>query len=392
MILPVHIIVPDTNVLRAEPSGDIVSPKFCDRLKLLRKAHQVKLYVPSIVRSEIVFQKLRVAGDELAKGKNSLSTVARMSGLKFPVHISAKKLREAIFMRFDEWLASVDGKLVETPISEIDWLRTIELSVWREPPFDPPETKKEKGFRDSLVLETACSIIRQHENAKVWLLTGDERLKIAFSAREPQSSVCADIEALEGHLALIKTQVSEQYAQQLVNAANEMWEINRKGNLYDSLAVEEAVKTEYAATLRTPSILSKSSFPVGRPFPLSILQQPRDDLSPVGQPVVHVMEVRSTNVTARLFIWCTTIKYMQLYQPVGASLLLMAGGPKELTLVFDVHWTSKVTRQPTIVEPKLESIVKKSQSLEMPRALLEYLANVMGTQKEVPGEAEPESE
>lgn len=391
MIFPTHIIVPDTNVLRAEPAGEIVSQKFCDRLKSLREAHQVKLYVPSIVRSEIVFQKLRVASDELAKGRNALSTVARMTGLTFPHLISEEKLREAIFMKFDEWLVSVDGKRVETPISEIDWQRTIELSVWREPPFDPPETKKEKGFRDLLVLETACSIIRQHENANVWLLTGDERLKTAFVTRERQSSVCADIEALEGHLALIKTQKSEVYVQQLMNAANEMWDKNHEGSLYADLAVEESVKTEYAATLRNPSILIKSSFPVGRPFPLSILQQPRGDLSPVGEPTVQVMEVRSTKVTANLFYWCTTIKYMQLYHPVGGSLFLMAGGPQELTLIFDIHWTSTVTREPTIVEPKLESIVKRRQSLETQRALLEYLAKVMGTQKEITDEAGPNS-
>ena len=59
----------------------------------------------------------------------------------------------------------------------IHWKRLIEAAVWCVPPFSPPSTEHEKGFKDSLVLETVLDVWATNEHADITFVTNDKLLR-----------------------------------------------------------------------------------------------------------------------------------------------------------------------------------------------------------------------
>jgi hypothetical protein len=152
-------LIPDSNALFTENQSHLVAPAFESSLLVLRKLALggISVAVPSIVCGERCYQIVQAVEQQLSNASHGAKVVAKISGLVSSLP-KISEIRGAIEKRFEKWLTSVDAVELPTPIDSITWARVIADSIWRLPPFEPnKDSKKEKGFRDCMVLETVVA-------------------------------------------------------------------------------------------------------------------------------------------------------------------------------------------------------------------------------------------
>lgn len=145
--------------------------------------------------------------------------------------------------------------LLNLDSSRVDWVRLSNDAVFRRPPFEPGE--KEKGFRDSLIMESFVQLVEQSPSTpslcRVVLVTEDDLLSRAVRARTEHRTnvaILASIEELKSLINTLVSKVSEEFVTALkTTAATYFFDRSNKEGLYYKFDVRKIIKNKFGKQL-----------------------------------------------------------------------------------------------------------------------------------------------
>jgi hypothetical protein len=170
----------------------------------------------------------------------------------------------------------------------VDWASLIDRSTTRSPPFE--EGPKEKGFRDSIVLETFDQLVTQMSVTKgyprIVLITNDGRLKEAFDKRMSGKSNVLRVDDIEGLKSILNAYVSdipEKDLKALLQRAQLAF-ISRDATegLFHEWAIERAIRQDHSSELlglpqdANPSSITTDLLSVG---PTAFVSKTNDEIT-----------------------------------------------------------------------------------------------------------------
>lgn len=172
-----QLIIVDTNVLFMPEKTHVVSTEFEAIWKQYKDQHGFKLILPETVYGELLFQHTSTALKKLNRINQQLNELSLIAGKKYPHKLSENRVKCDVQERLDAWLKENDASVEATPIKHINWEQLIQAAIWRNPPFetdDDAKNKKEKGFRDALILETLIYICeKEHSRININFICRD---------------------------------------------------------------------------------------------------------------------------------------------------------------------------------------------------------------------------
>lgn len=365
------IIIPDTNVMRPNDRPEMmVANGFTQMLNQIRKRGKVELFVPSIVRDELIAQKMRLARRALEQVRNKVQTLVAVSGIKCDLAILPDELaiRDALELKFNDWATEFDAQIIDAPTNSIDWKRFICDAVHRAPPFEPASDDSkiengEKGFKDALVLESASYVEAKHSEASIVLITKDALLKQAALKRLNSHLVFESLSSFESHLAQLHDQASESFALQLAEAAKQAWDTSKDGNLFDTFQIKERFQKDFAANLANPPRRDSKWR-----LDFSSRSHQGNVRIPLGEEAVIVSAPEYMPGNADHWCWKTEVEMSQLFQrrvfhPESGLSPYVVGEDVRISR-FIVFWNSAKNFSPVIIAPEFDHLLIKGIWIE----------------------------
>lgn len=150
----------ETSILRSLPD-DITAAAELARLHVVCQALRIPIYIPELVLQEWLFYRESLAREYLLNNEKCRNRITKLSGVKSgkvwpkkPEYI-VKSIRRMTLSQ----LKSMHIDIIKTP--RISLKRLIRMAVSKTRPF---EEKKEKGFRDSVILFTMINYAKAKNN------------------------------------------------------------------------------------------------------------------------------------------------------------------------------------------------------------------------------------
>ena len=224
-ILDPHEIFVDTNVLHVNDKKDLVSQDF----EAFWENHildlELTLVVPYVVYGELLFQLTSSALTTFKRAEEAINRLSAASTINYGHRITESRVRRDIKNRLDSWLLNKKAETLPTPVHAIEWDRLIEDSIWRKPPFylDPKKEDVEKGFRDSIILETLVFHAKENQDKTIIFLSGDNLLRESVSGRLKKASkvkVMESLEDVDAYFKLMRENFTEEFVDSIIDKAS----------------------------------------------------------------------------------------------------------------------------------------------------------------------------
>jgi hypothetical protein len=253
---PHHLLV-DSNILRAKDEAVLVSPTLSEFLQIHGIEFPITLLVPSIVRDEVIYQQFRDARSGLNAAKTGYIKANSILGKNYKLGLTEGKIKIRLNELFNKWLESLHGQILEVPVEEIDFLKVIDRAVWRRPPFEHHE-KKEKGFRDAMILETLRHHVSKCTSSQlVAFICNDELLRETAESELSEYSnlnIYASLNDFESYIKLTKQDITEEFAQSIRKKINrKFFDPKNDKCLYIAEAIREKIVNENKDAFKHPA-------------------------------------------------------------------------------------------------------------------------------------------
>jgi predicted nucleic acid-binding protein len=241
-------VVLDTNVIFNGSSSDLLTKEIMELIEKYSNPADIKIswHLPEIVINERRFQ-MRKRGAELLP---SLEKLERLLGhnLGITKEIIDARIDEAISKNVTKYQLETENLVIE----KVEWGEIINCASFRLPPFE--DSSKEKGFRDSLILETVMQLIAKSPSSasicRVILITNDNLLTEAFNLRtvgKTNVRVLSSIDDLESLINILDSQIKEQLINSISKQADELFFIQgNKDTLYYKENISETLSVKFA--------------------------------------------------------------------------------------------------------------------------------------------------
>ncbi len=223
---PFHLMV-DTSILWCQDKQVVANPEFETFWSTYGSKYRLKLVLPEVVVGELVFQHATSANKSYKRIQSEAENLSSIIGSAVPIRLHDAKIKALVQKRFNLWLRDKRARVASTPLNSINWRSLIDRSIWRLPPFEsnPKDPLAEKGFRDSLILETLVDL---HDNQSsinaVVFLCGDALLRDAASERltkAPRYQSYSSLGEFESYLKLTSEQLNDQFVKFILKRAAE---------------------------------------------------------------------------------------------------------------------------------------------------------------------------
>jgi len=214
-------IVLDTNAIFAQVAHDLVTIEISDLIQGNTNHPDLNIswHLPETVVEERAFQMREKAAALLP----SIDKVERLLGLKLA--ITKDTLDSRVNTAIETQLSKLNIQVAKLDVEAVDWRQLITSAHRREPPFQAGE--KEKGFRDSLILETFVQLVaaspRTPSVCRIVLVTGDVVLTTAARARVSQYNnvqIFSSVDELKNLINTLASQVDEHFVNELQEKAS----------------------------------------------------------------------------------------------------------------------------------------------------------------------------
>lgn len=259
-----HVVIPDTNILWHEDKTLTVNPefdKFWDEHKILLP---MELAIPEVVFGELHFQQTSSAHKALAKAKKEIEHISKVSGKRHGTKISENAIQIQVEDKLNKWIRAKSAYVIKTPVNQINWGHLIQQAIWREPPFssDSKNEKVEKGFLDSLILETVLTTANQaiSQNHNVVFLCNDQLLRnTASKILHSKENVifCESLKSFEGYIKLTQEKLTNKFVAEIQNrAGSRFFEKDDKSCLYSKADIYNQINKQFSAELQPDQISS----------------------------------------------------------------------------------------------------------------------------------------
>lgn len=341
---PEHLIVVDTNILWCEDKGSVVNPKFDEFWTEHTSTFPMKLFVPEVVRGELLFQQTTSAVKLLDKVNQGFEDIGNITEKSYSHRVDKKRVKREVEERLDRWMSSKRAEVKHTPVERIEWINVINRAIWRELPFtaDQKNPKNEKGFRDMMILETVCSIcdFYSHE-VNIAFLCSDYALRKASDERLGKIESFSSYESINdfrSFVELTKQNLTERFVKSILSKAREKFHSEKN----DSCLV---YKDDFLKKVRN-EFRSKIEAPEKGGLFSSLLNRTSAQWEPVGREQTWVKRPSSIRVEREnVYHWNSIITFVRLFEREGYGILssLPEGKEKRLMILkVNVHWKATV--------------------------------------------------
>lgn len=363
-------IILDTNVLYTENDIKIVSHELEAQLEECHALADLQVIVPQIVIDEILYQKAAFATQLIAETSRQLKTLSKLAELP-QVRIATKeKVTRALRRKLRRWCKERKIAIEPIPIKKIGWSALIEAAIWHKPPFSPPSDRKEKGFKDALLLETVCAIALR-VSQDILFVTGDGLLREAALARiggaDHGFSVFESFTDLHSHLKLLHEQRSKEFSEKLLKKAGPFFFTpDRPDCLYFQFDIWGKITGKFASDLEAFPSLTLAS-PVGA-IKDAYLPSWKSTLTigqpwvPASQDTIFVIPPQFEKLDDRRYFWVSKIKVARLYSQSATQTSLEQSAIR--IAYFDVNWSCDVSDYADLSNAQIEQITLSSNKAE----------------------------
>lgn len=342
--LPPHVVFVDTSILFHNDKKFPVNPKFDEFWNDYSAKISLKLKIPEVVKGEILYQQTSAALKELKKVNDAFNTISSITLKKYKPRTSGQKIKKEIIKKFDNWVHSKQAEVIETPLSLINWGKIIEDSLWRVPPF---EKGTEKGFRDSIILETVVHYISHlQDEYQGAFICKDTLLRDATSQRllaDERFAVYENIEDFKSYLDLTHEQLENRFIKNIIKKASKKFFNKRDDNcLYYKENVKEQLK-RYEKYFDNPEESEKKTGLLGG----LLSDENVIEWSPIDTGTFWISNAQfvSREPSTNIYVWKNIVTYIRQYSTDSPSFNLetFERNVKILVLPFHITWQAKVS-------------------------------------------------
>jgi hypothetical protein len=346
--VPKHLLVVDTSELWQEVKNEVVSEIFEKFWDEHGDKYTLELNIPEVVKGEIVFQHTTSALKALDRANNQFENMSRAANKKYQHSITPSKIKKDVELKVSRWLKSKNSIIVDTPIDDIAWSELIEKSIWRRKPFTE-DHNTEKGFRDSLILETLKSISNKNTSSDIAFVTRDKLLRESAIEEFKGNKKVACFESIEqfsSYLKLMDEKLTADFIKSIQKRAREKF---HDASTHTGLLLNEGIirfiKDNFSTLFSAPftgglgGLLSPGSG-IASP-PSNKWEELSDESAWIQSPDFERLE------EGNVYYWSSTVSFVQLfkYNSVVPSGLLssLSDGQKNIRILpFNVRWKANV--------------------------------------------------
>ena len=348
---PIKIVV-DTSALWHEDKSVAVSPKFDEFWDLYSSDFELTLFIPSVVRGELLYQHTKQALTALGRANKSLDNVSSVTNRNYSHRVTEKRVTREVEKKLDSWIQSKSAAVLSVPSDKIVWSDVVDASIWRKPPFSPTEDKKsEKGFRDALILETVaefCTV--DFDGDPIYFLCEDNLLR--DTARDRLSDhegfeVYEQVEDLRSYLTLYMESIESAFVQKILSrATSKFFDSNDHSTLYFKAEIADRLEKAHSDAFENPA-------QSGKPQPVlgGLLSQASDSNWVVSRGIRYW--VARTQFKQReengAYYWTNKLTAITEFVRSSSGALALALSEeseierKLLVLTFEIEWKSNVS-------------------------------------------------
>lgn len=390
-----YILVPDSNALFSKEIERVVGKSFEENLKKCNEVASIKLCIPQVVKEELIFQKYYTACKSNENARISLGNVATITATKISKLKTESYLKQRVHMVFDQWAKAHDARIIKTPYSRIRWSKLENSAIWRKPPFSPPDENNpqfEKGFRDALILETLCDIIRTHPGLTVAFITGDKLLKFAVEERRLSAvlSIFESVRQFRSNLNLLNENRTKRFSESLLaNGPKSFYTQGDPNCIYNKANIPLSVKAEFGLTLDEPKDEWNPYAPTGKaPTPAIISREyleakaapaPMGQIGtalalyftrqwkPASEEKVYIRDTTFHNIANDRAVWQTRLEFVRAFGHDGAPILMVPipGTDDRVRIAqIEVAWDANVSDEGVLSDAKVKKISLTSCKFE----------------------------
>jgi len=263
-ILPEYTVYFDTNAAYSPKPNEPISGGFLAALAEIRKLTAVAAKVPSVVIHELCYQRTHMALQAAENQRKNAETIRQISGIVAPNIPDFQTLKVGCEKRLQHCLSKHAIEVIETPVQKINWQRVIDSACWRCPPFEKPKSEDdlaEKGFRDSMIIESIVHDAEAVKDSTVVVLSKDKMFTAGLKNRV--AGIKGPIEYHDGCAALLtrlnllnRTQNDQFAAAVLEKVSSVFYDPVDPNCAVFAHKLLEQLRQEHDNDLSQPSILS----------------------------------------------------------------------------------------------------------------------------------------
>lgn len=245
-------VVLDTSALYTQMANDLVKNEVRDLINQNLHHNDLKTtwHLPEVVIHERQYQMIQKANDHLI----SLEKIERLLGHK--LGITSETLKGLVEAAVSKQIQELKIHKLILDHAKVGWGQLIINAAYRIAPFEQGD--KEKGFRDSLVLESFMQLIasspKTPSKCRIVLVTNDTKLTDAANARiqtQQNSTVLNSLDDLRALINTLASEVSEEYIQEMKVKAAAIFFIDKdhKEALYYKEKISDRIAEEFSEQL-----------------------------------------------------------------------------------------------------------------------------------------------
>lgn len=202
----------------------------------------------------------------IKSGVKLLDSVEKIERLiNHNLNITQTIIEERVDSNIKTQLSEKSIETIELDISEVSWNDLINNALKRSPPFE--DNKSEKGFRDSLILESFIQLVNNSPKTpsicRIAMVTEDALLLEALEKRTQLNTnikFCKNLEELESFINILVSKMEESKVTEISSLASLMF-FNNKDNcgLYYDENIRDQINNRYKNILeKKPDLIASS--------------------------------------------------------------------------------------------------------------------------------------
>jgi len=354
-----HILIVDTNILWYDDKRPSVDPAFDTFWNAHSSEFPLELMVPEIVFDELKFQQNTSARKAMEKATQNLANVSNVTDSTYQHRVSESKISTKIDQKFEKWRKKNCAVIIPTPYAKIDWRKIVDNSIWRRPPFEFGERKdrSEKGFRDSMILETVVEFTQNSSDQKSISFVCEDSLlrKTADKCLEniEHFSVFESLDEFEAYLRLLQKDLTNEFIRSILRkVTNRFFKPGSESALYNKFDIMRKMSSKGDLYSKTPTLANPPKGLLGMSNSENWIQENHGQYW-ISPPVFQSIENQN------VYLWQTKIEFSQPFKVASsglADIFTASFGPKLLLLEFRINWSIKIGTKARLWEPKLIAV------------------------------------
>lgn len=214
----------DTNIIYSGSANYLLNEQVSNFIKKNNSFFDllVSWHIPEIVINERKFQMI-------SKGLELLAPIEKLEkllghNLNITKEIIESRVHETIFKQINDFCL----KITKIDTKDIDWDSIINNSVFRLPPFE--NNSKEKGFRDSIIVETFYQLIKNspktYKTCRIVLVCNDILLTEAAKLKAKSYNnirFVKDLSELKSLINILVSEIEESIVDKIAENANQIF-------------------------------------------------------------------------------------------------------------------------------------------------------------------------